>query len=107
MNARRQGIHLHNQEYYWKMLEILGEQAGAKLYLAERQDKIIAANIVVYCGERAYYLHGATSDQNKNLMAPYWLQWQAILDAKAAGKKFYDFWGVSASKKSWQGITRF
>ena len=49
-------------------------------------------------------------------MAPYLLQWQQILDAKIIGCKFYDFWGVSATKVStnvtsvtdnWGGITRF
>jgi lipid II:glycine glycyltransferase (peptidoglycan interpeptide bridge formation enzyme) len=45
-------------------------------------------------GDTATYLHGATDDEYRNVMAPYLLQWQAIKDAKKAGYKFYDFGGV-------------
>jgi lipid II:glycine glycyltransferase (peptidoglycan interpeptide bridge formation enzyme) len=38
-------------------------------------------------------------------MASYLIQWEAILDAKIKGFKFYDFWGVD--EKKWPGITRF
>ncbi|NOQ68083.1 peptidoglycan bridge formation glycyltransferase FemA/FemB family protein [Patescibacteria group bacterium] len=81
----------------------------AKLYLAEYKNKIIAANIVLYFGDMAVYLHGASSNEHRNLMAPYLLQWQQITDAKKAGCKKYDFWGITINeeKKSWQGITKF
>ncbi|MBW6440721.1 peptidoglycan bridge formation glycyltransferase FemA/FemB family protein [Patescibacteria group bacterium] len=81
----------------------------AKLYLAEFEAKIIAANIVLYFGDLAIYLHGASSNEQRNLMAPYLLQWQQIQDAKVAGYKKYDFWGITIAgeKESWQGITKF
>jgi lipid II:glycine glycyltransferase (peptidoglycan interpeptide bridge formation enzyme) len=105
--AQRQKIKLHPRQYYWQMLQILSQTGQAKLYLAKWQNRVIAANVLVYAGDWAYYLHGASSDEDKNLMAPYLLHWQAITEAQAADKKFYDFWGVSDSKESWQGITRF
>jgi lipid II:glycine glycyltransferase (peptidoglycan interpeptide bridge formation enzyme) len=42
-------------------------------------------------------------------MAPFLLQWQAILDAKEKGCTKYDFGGVNTSTKenSWSGITTF
>jgi len=99
------------------------QKLQAKLYLAEYENKIIAANIVLYFGDLAVYLHGASSGEYRNVMAPYLLQWRQILDAKKAGCKRYDFWGVSATKaafanaafrlrsvnknNSWSGITRF
>ena len=121
----------HGKNYYWKMLESLSEAAGdisecrlrAKLYLAEYENKIIAANIVLYFGDLAIYLHGASSGEYRNAMAPHLLQWRQILDAKKAGYEKYDFWGVSAScrfenegeqtlvrlhsQNTWQGITKF
>jgi lipid II:glycine glycyltransferase (peptidoglycan interpeptide bridge formation enzyme) len=126
--SRRDKFSSHNKNYYWKMLESLsecdineGEQTfvrlQARLYLAEYNNKIIAANIVLFFGDVAVYLHGASSNEHRNLMAPYLLQWRQILDAKKAGCKRYDFWGVSATKATlanvnfvsdtWGGITRF
>jgi lipid II:glycine glycyltransferase (peptidoglycan interpeptide bridge formation enzyme) len=92
----------------------------AKLYLAEYNNKIIAANIVLYFGDLAVYLHGASSNEYRNVMAPYLLQWRQILEAKKMGYRKYDFWGIESSSKfnpeysgqssklnSWSGITRF
>ena len=105
--SQRQGIHPHPKEYYQKMLEGLGKNGLAKLYTAQYQGKIIAANLITYFGKTATYLHGGTDDEFKNVMAPNLLQWQAICDAKKIGFECYNFGGVSNTKKSWEGITRF
>ncbi|MCK5412790.1 MAG: peptidoglycan bridge formation glycyltransferase FemA/FemB family protein [Candidatus Pacebacteria bacterium] len=81
----------------------------AKLYLAEYEEKIIAANIVLCFGDLTIYLHGASSNEHRNLMAPYLLQWKQIQDAKNARYKKYDFWGITidGEKETWRGITKF
>jgi lipid II:glycine glycyltransferase (peptidoglycan interpeptide bridge formation enzyme) len=38
-------------------------------------------------------------------MAPFLLQWGAVLKAKERGMKWYDFWGID--EKKWSGVTRF
>ena len=116
--SRRDKFTSHNKEYYQKMLESLSDKDQnrrdkqnlyAKLYLAEYKEKIIAANIVLYFGDLAVYLHGSSSSEYRNLMAPYLLQWKQIQDAKTQGHKKYDFWGITidGKKKNWQGITKF
>ncbi len=106
--AERNKITAHPENYYRKMLETISPDI-LKLYVAEYQGKIIATNIMVFYEDTAVYLHGASAaaDEYRNVMAPYLLQWQAILDAKKAGCKFYDFGGVNMSRNSWQGITKF
>jgi lipid II:glycine glycyltransferase (peptidoglycan interpeptide bridge formation enzyme) len=102
--AARQGIVAHDEKYYRKMLEVIPGDI-LKLYIAEYEGKIIAANLMVFYGDTCVYLHGASDDQARNVMAPYLLQWQAIKDAKVAGCKKYDLGGISINK--WKGITRF
>jgi len=112
--AKRKGINFHAEDYYRKMVETIPENM-LKLYVAEYQNKIIAANLVVFYGDAATYLHGATDDEYRNVMAPHLLQWQAILDAKEACLKFYDFGGIKTQDtrykiqdtNSWAGITKF
>ncbi|HRQ32721.1 MAG TPA: peptidoglycan bridge formation glycyltransferase FemA/FemB family protein, partial [Anaerolineales bacterium] len=45
-------------------------------------------------GNRAYYLYGASTDEERNRMPTYLLQWEAMKWAKARGCEEYDLWGV-------------
>jgi len=123
--SKRDKFASHNKDYYWKMLEsCCGRERKfsfpltAKLYLAEYKNTTIAANVVLSFGDFCVYLHGASSNEHRNVMAPYLLQWRQLLDAKKTGCKAYDFWGIEESQKSvkskvckvksdWSGITRF
>jgi lipid II:glycine glycyltransferase (peptidoglycan interpeptide bridge formation enzyme) len=62
--------------------------------------------MIDFAGVRTY-LHGASSNKHRNLMAPYAIHWHQIQDAKQQGLEGYDFWGVSDTNKQWKGITRF
>ncbi len=109
--AQRQGIVPHPDQYYRHMLKTFPSEM-LKIYVAKYQGKIIAAHLMLFNGKFATYLHGASSNENRNVMAPYLLQWQAIIDAKQQGCTHYDFGGVKISEdnqdgKSWEGITKF
>ena len=103
--AKRDKFHLHPRKYYEKMLDVLGKEGMVKLILAKYQNQIIAANLVCFFGQTAIYLYGASDYNFRNLMAPYLLQYQTILQAKELGYKYYDFWGID--EKKWPGVTRF
>jgi len=110
--SKRDGIISHNKNYYYQMLKVLGSGEDglvARLYFARYQNEIIASNVVFVFGDYAVYLHGASSNSHRNLMAPYLLQWRQIQDAKQAGCRIYDFWGITVAneKPRWAGITRF
>ncbi len=105
----------HNREYYEKMLTPpspplvrVGNKRGElqiKLYIAEYEGKVLTAGIFVFYNDTATYLHGASTHENKNVMAPYLLHWEMIKFAKKEGYKYYDFYGVDEQK--WPGVTRF
>ena len=96
ITSERNKIKSHPENYYRKMLEIIPEK-NLKLYTAEYQGKIIAANLISFYGDTATYLHGASDNKYRNVMAPFLLQWQAIKDAKEAGCKKYDLGGISTN----------
>ncbi len=106
--AKRKGISFHDKEHYQQMFQNIPEDI-LQLYVAKYKGEVVAVNIISFYGGIATYLHGATADKFRNVMAPFLLQWQAILDAKKRGIKYYDFGGVftesvDAGKR---GITRF
>ncbi|MDD5731463.1 MAG: peptidoglycan bridge formation glycyltransferase FemA/FemB family protein [Patescibacteria group bacterium] len=106
----RDGFSAHSLRHYKKQLEILGRKGIIKLYLAKYDNKYIAANMVSFFGNTVSYLHGASSNEYRNVMAPYLLQWEAILDSKEGGFAYYDFWGIAPDdniRHKWAGVTRF
>ncbi len=100
----------HEKDYYRAIFEKLGPSFFTKIYMAEFEGHPLAANMVYDFGDTSTYVHGASSNENRNLMAPHLLQWRQIQDAKQSGFKYYDFWGVAPNddaKHRWAGITRF
>ena len=93
----------HGRNYYKTMIELA--DSPVKLFFAEYGGRPIATALVSFFGDTATYLHGGSADDDRNVMAPYLLQWQAIKLAKAGGQKYYDFHGVDEDK--WPGVTRF
>lgn len=90
----RDGFSGHPRRFYEEMLTTLGPE-HSKLYLAEYEGKPVAAIITTYFKDTATYYFGASSNEFRHTMAPYLLQWQAILDAQKAGYKKYDFLGIA------------
>lgn len=116
--TERDRFRAHGKEYYRSMLEALAGAPAtdgktrpvARFVFAEHDGRVLAANLMVYFGRTATYLHGASSRARRELMAPHLLHWTAMLDAKAWTYGRYDFWGVApegAEDHPWAGITRF
>jgi peptidoglycan pentaglycine glycine transferase (the first glycine) len=99
----------HSDNYYKKQLEILGGSGGMELLIAYLDNIPLAAILVSFFGPKAIYLHGASSDQHRELMANHAIQWQGLLEAQAKGCATYDFGGIDFNNEhpSWAGITRF
>lgn len=124
----RDKFHGHGKGFYEQMLKTLSadkkantpekaeskaevsNEASTLLYLAEFEGKTIAGIIVTFYKDKAIYYYGASSNAFRSVMAPYLLQWTAILEAKEKGLQYYDFLGVSptgAKNHPWAGVTEF
>jgi lipid II:glycine glycyltransferase (peptidoglycan interpeptide bridge formation enzyme) len=95
--AARDKIALHRQGYYENLLALPGTFPGAPdvgLYLAEHDGDTLAAIVTIFTATEGTYLYGASSNEKRNLMPAYLLQWQAIQDARAQGCLRYDLYGI-------------
>ncbi len=80
-----------DKDYYKKMLDI----DFCYQLTAYKGDEPVASNICINFGGVFTYLHGASSNKYRNLMAPYLLQWECIRFAKKLGAQKYDFGGTA------------
>jgi len=102
--AERNTFSLHPEIYYKNIFENCEENKNAFLAIADYNNKILAINLVLFCGETAYFIFGASSDEFKNLMAPHLLHWKTITEVKKLGFKIYNFGAVG---KEYEGVSRF
>ena len=78
--------------------------------LASHNQDLLAGAIIVISGRTATYLFGASSNEKRNLMAPYAIQWTAMQLARAKGCLRYDLGAVSPTKDPdhpFYGLYRF
>lgn len=110
VTAKRDGITAYSDAHFRAMVRTLGDAGLGTLFLAEHDGNVLAVNFVVSYGDTVTYLHGASGNENRNLMAPHLLQWRQMEWAMEQGKHWYDFWGIAPSDQpnhKWAGITRF
>lgn len=90
----RDGFGVHSLGYYKRAYELLQPKGLGEVLVAEYEGKPLAVLFVARNGHRAYYLYGASTDEERNRMPAYLLQWEAMKWAKARGCEEYDLWGV-------------
>ena len=96
----RDGFGVHSRKYYQRAYDLLHPKEMGELLLAEYQGKPLASLFVARHGNRAYYLYGASTDEERNRMPTYLLQWEAMKWAKVHGCEEYDLWGVPDEEES-------
>jgi lipid II:glycine glycyltransferase (peptidoglycan interpeptide bridge formation enzyme) len=100
LTGGRDGFGVHSLGYYKRAYELLHPRQMGELLLAEYESQLLAALFIARNGNRAYYLYGASTDEERNRMPTYLLQWEAIKWAKKHGCEEYDLWGVPDEDES-------
>lgn len=89
----RDNFIVRTPDYFRSLLRCLGD--NARLYMAYHGEKPIAGTIAIRFAGKVWYLYGASSNEDRNLMPNYLLQWEMIRWAIESGCFLYDFRGVS------------
>lgn len=116
----RDAFHGHDDAYYETLFTELGSKGAVKVFLASVGHEVIAANVVLFFGDTAFYLFGASGNAHRELMAPHLLQWETMCYAQRHGFRRYDLfgvaplftpaegeWAVVRESDLWAGVTRF
>lgn len=90
----RDGFGVHSQAYYQRVYDLFHPMGMCDLLVAAYDKKPLAGLMVFACGNRAWYLYGASNDEERNRMPTYLLQWEAMRWAMERGCTEYDLWGV-------------
>lgn len=92
--GNRDAFGVHSQAYYQRAYDLFHPAGQCELFLAEYESEPLAGLMVFLRGSRAWYFYGASSDERRELMPAYLLQWEAMRWAKAQGCTQYDLWGI-------------
>ena len=93
ITGKRDNFIIRPLEYFEKIYDKLGNHA--RLLMAYYNGQPISGILNIDYGNKAWYLYGASSNEYRNLMPNYLLQWEAIRYSIENKKDIYDFRGVS------------
>jgi peptidoglycan pentaglycine glycine transferase (the first glycine) len=92
--GQRDAFGIHSLDYYQRAYDLFAPQEACLLLVAEYQGLPLAGIMSFAYGNTAWYFYGASTNQERNRMPTYLLQWEAIRWAKNKGCKTYDMWGI-------------
>ena len=92
--------------YFRRIMEAFGDDA--RIYFAYYDGKVIAGALNVLCGDKVWYVYGASSNEYRNVMPNYLVQWEMIKWAIEEKCRIYDFRGGYPNEGSTlHGIFKF
>lgn len=107
----RQGFYAHSRHYHETMWRILSKEGLARLWTATYNGHILTAWVLFLWKDTVYYPYGASSRENRNVMAPTLLLWEISRWARKEGYKKFDLWGSLGPDPNpddpWYGFHRF
>jgi peptidoglycan pentaglycine glycine transferase (the first glycine) len=94
VTGERDKFGVHAPEYYQTAFDLFASGERCALLLASYAGQDLAGIMVFRCGPNAYYFYGASSNEERNRMPTYIVQWAALQWAKKHGATCYDLWGI-------------
>ena len=109
VTGKRDNFMIRPLSYFEKMYDCLAPE-HLKLMMAYYNGQPVSGIIDIIYGNKIWYLYGASSNEHRNLMPNYLLQWEMIKYSIEHGKDMYDFRGVTGivdEKDPHYGLYRF
>jgi lipid II:glycine glycyltransferase (peptidoglycan interpeptide bridge formation enzyme) len=107
----RQQFYAHDDQYFKNMWETLSPTGMLHIFKAVYEGKTLTVWIVFVFNGKLYYPYGASSRENKEVMASNLMMWEVIKYGKAQGCTSFDMWGSlgpdADPKDSWFGFHKF
>jgi len=108
--AKKHNFTPFSLKYLENEFKTFQNKGEALLYFAYHEQALIGAAMIIFNGNSAVYRHGASTTHKQKIPSSYAIQWEAILEAKKRGLKYYNFWGIAPEgnkKHPFYGITHF
>lgn len=109
VTGKRDNFMIRPLSYFEKMYDCLAPE-HLKLMMAYYNGEPVSGIIDIIYGNKIWYLYGASSNEHRNIMPNYLLQWEMIKYSIEHGKDMYDFRGVTGivdEKDPHYGLYRF
>lgn len=91
VTGERDNFATRSTEYFERIMDAFGDDA--RLCFAYYEDELLAGALDVHVGDKVWYVYGASSNEHRNLMPTYLVQWTLIKWAMEEGCNWYDFRG--------------
>jgi len=91
--GRRDNFEIESATFFAELADTLMTSKMAELLLAEHENDVVGGLILIKNGSTATYLYGGITNEKRQLMTGYALQWEAMKRARAAGCLLYDMYG--------------
>lgn len=107
--AERNHFTLHKDDYYKDYFREVEKVGNAFIVEAWVDDSLLASHFMVVEGEVVHYLFGASSNEKRDLCAPFLAHFNAMKEGRARGGNFYNFGAISLDGENdhWKSLTAF
>lgn len=108
--AKRHKFVGFSQKLFESEIESFTKDDNAGLFVCKNGNTILAAAIIIFYGDSAYYHFSGSTSSFLDIPFSYFLQWQIIKEAKRRGLKYYNFWGIAPNSDPnhrFAGVTLF
>ena len=101
-----------SHEYHESQLQTMYDNGRAHMFFATYEGDRLALIVIYTFGKKYWYKRGASSNEKRNLMPTYLLQWEVMRWAKRHGYTYYDMVAIpnpnrlNESSSMW-GLYRF